>query len=88
MTYDHQMLTYLVLSYLILWAVNLKDVGRIRIEKLVQANSTWRILIKHLDFNSLEVFCEGSSIGSLGSVLDGRVLGGSGLLSGTFSTAI
>jgi hypothetical protein len=40
------------------------------------------------DFNSLEVFCEGSSIGSLGSVLDGRVLGGSGLLSGTFSTAI
>ena len=39
-------------------------------------------------FNSLEVFCEGSSIGSLGSVLDGRVLGGSGLLSGTFSTAI
>ena len=42
----------------------------------------------YLDFNSLEVFCEGSSIGSLGSVLDGRVLGGSGLLSGTFSTAI
>ena len=41
-----------------------------------------------MDFNSLEVFCEGSSIGSLGSVLDGRVLGGSGLLSGTFSTAI